>query len=191
MPSSRRSASRSPSTASPSRLRFSLAPPSRSAAIAGPSLSGRASTTRCETISRRARRAIGTTGEGSTGATAPPTLTAPRRYHGRNSGASGAIRDSVDAAAVRLSGRMTPSTNPIVKGRPFGSLRTPARRCAEASAGNSAASATQRAARSIARGARSPDGADGAVSGVSCMRSAYVRTHRRTGCAAAVFSGCG
>ena len=126
MPSRRRSASCSPSTASPSRLRFSRAPPSRIFASAGPSFSGRASTMRWPTISRSTRRAIGTTGLGSTGATAPPVRTAARRYQGRNSGTSGAMRCRFAAAAPSASGRITPSTNPSVKGRPWGSLSTPA-----------------------------------------------------------------
>ncbi len=74
MPSSRRSASCSPSTASPRRFRLSLAPLSRIFAIAGPSFSGRASTTRWPTISRSTRRAIGTTGDGRTGRDDSPDL---------------------------------------------------------------------------------------------------------------------
>ena len=92
------------------------------------------------------------------GATAPPTCTAPRRYQGRNPGTSGATRLRLDAAADRLSGRITPSTKPIVNGSPLGSFSTPASRSAAGSTSTSALSATHRCASTTARAARSsPD----------------------------------
>ncbi|MNI84825.1 hypothetical protein D3C73_1417600 [compost metagenome] len=111
--------------------------------MAGPSLASVASTIRWPTISRSTRRAIGMTTCGTIGAMTPPTRTALRMYHGRNLGTLGASSASLRPATDRSSGRMTPSTNPTVKSRPFGSFRTPARRCADTSTGILLASVSQ------------------------------------------------
>ncbi len=147
MPESRRSASCSPSTASPRRLRLSRLPPSRSFAMAGPSFAGVASSTRWPTMARSTRRAIGMTTQGSIGAKTPPTRMAAFRYQGRNFGVSFATCSRLRPATPRSSGRMTPSTKPTVKARPFGSFSTPASRSAAGSTGCAALSASQRRTR--------------------------------------------
>ncbi len=90
-------------------------------------------------MSRSSFRAIGTTGRRQIGATPPPSSTTERRYQGRNSGTIGAMRCSCEAAALRLSGRMTPSTKPSVNGNPFASCSTPASRAAAGSGSIAAA----------------------------------------------------
>ena len=145
MPSSRRSASSSPSTASPSRLRFR-----RRAALAESSRwRGRASRAGRRrrggpTISRSTRRAIGTTGDGSTGATAPPTRTAPRRYQGRNSGTSGATRLEIGCRGRQALGTHDAVDEADRERQAVRVLQHPASRSAAGSTSASALSASQR-----------------------------------------------
>lgn len=107
------------------------------------------------TIRRSTRRAIETTMPGKGVAIAAPTAMAPRMGAGRKAGVSGTSSFSFFAATARSSGRTTPSTNPTVKSRPFGSLSTPANRAADAFTGYAAASLTQRRTSSTTGAARS------------------------------------
>ncbi len=126
------------------------------------------------TISRSTRRAVGTTTPGSDCAITPPSETAPRIGAGRNFGVSGARFFSFFAAARRSSGRTTPSTNPTVKSRPFGSLRTPVSRFAEASTGYCSASVSQRCTSAMASSARSCGRTRGCASIAFVMSSSSV-----------------
>jgi hypothetical protein len=118
--------------------------------MAAPSFAGRASAMRWPTMPRSTRRATGTTTPGSTGATTPPTRTAPRMYQGRNAGTCAARRERLRAATLRSSGRTTRSTKPMVKARPDSSLSTCASRWAESVLGADEASCAQRRARATA-----------------------------------------
>ena len=126
--------------------------------MAGPSFASVASTIKWPTISRSTRRAIGTTICGATGAMMPPRRTAPRMYQGRKAGTFGARAARLRPATARSSGRTTPSTKPTVNSRPCGSFKTPARRSAETSAGNFAASLSQCRTRAIVSSTRSSPG---------------------------------
>ena len=92
---------------------------------------------------RSTRRDVGTTTEGSTGASAAPIRTAVFRYSGRNLGISGVSWCRARAATCTSSGRMTPSTKPTVNASPFGSRSTSASSAAAGSGAMPALSASQ------------------------------------------------
>ena len=176
MPFNRRSASASPSTASPSRLRFSRVPSVRSFASVLSSCAGVASMTRWLTIFRSMPRAMGTIGRGNCGAKPPPKEMAARRYQGRNAGMCRLRRSRLRPATFRSSGRTTRSTKPRVKSSPRGSFSTPARRSALASGAASADSASHRRTVAIVSSARSRG--SGAVSDCCVGMLTRLASHR-------------
>ena len=111
---------------------------------------------------RSTRRAMGTTAQGSAGATAPPIRTATRMYQGRNAGVERASRDRFRAATERSSGRTTRSTKPTVKSSPCWSFKALASSLAEREPWSAAPSFAQVVARLIASSAR-PAGMTAAV----------------------------
>ena len=153
MPSIRRSASRWPRMASPSRLMFRRMPSVCSLAMAGPSLASVASTIRWETSSRSTLRAAGTAIGATAGASRPPRFMADFMYQGRKPGVWGARSASASAAIRWSSGRTTRSTNPTVKSSPAGSFSTPASCLAEKFEGCFRASRSQVRTCSTAAGA--------------------------------------
>ena len=109
---------------------FSVEPPERSLEILLESFDGVASITRCATKDRRTFRAIGITIHGNGLARVAPSPSKARRIQGKNFGVIFLKRYRFLAATLRLSGRITPSTNPTAKSKPFGSCSRPERRSA-------------------------------------------------------------
>ena len=138
-----RLASRSPSTASPSRLMLSAAPDPLIRRSAGPSFPIDASITRWLTIFLSTRRAIGTTIRGSSGANTAPRPIRKRSVKGKNLGVSLRSWFRFRAATFLSSGRITPSTKPTANSRPFASCSSPASRLDAFGVGSFAASSIQ------------------------------------------------